>query len=309
MKAPVLFLIFNRLDTTEKVFKAIREAKPTHLYIAADGPRLNKAGEYEKCEETRKFVVSGIDWDCEVKTLFRNENLGCRNAVSSGITWFFDQVEYGIILEDDCVPQASFFTFCDTMLKYYNENESIYGIGGTNLQDGIQRGDGSYYFSKYAGIWGWASWSRAWKKYDINMSSLEEFEKENKIQKIFKDKKEQNFWLNLLKKVPNYNTWDYQWLYTIWNHEGIYIIPNSNLINNIGFDAGGTHTMDVPSWYNKLSANREEIKEIVHPSSISISEDADRFLFNEAFQGKSSIMKRGTSFIKRVIKRVIKGDL
>jgi hypothetical protein len=165
---PILFLIFNRPDTTDKVFEKIREIQPRQLFISADGPRPDRKDEREKCEEARK-VIQKIDWKCELKTNFSEKNLGCRVGVSSGIDWFFSQVSKGIILEDDCLPDASFFNFCKVLLEYYRNDERIMHIGGINVQDGRMRGTASYYFSKISHIWGWATWKRAWEKYDVNI--------------------------------------------------------------------------------------------------------------------------------------------
>jgi len=158
LKTPVLFLIFKRLDTTKQVFEQIKKAKPPRLYIAADGPRDYVEGEAEKVKAAREYVLSNIDWNCEVKTLFREKNLGCGKAVSEAITWFFENEEQGIILEDDTVPSQSFFWFCEELLNRYKDEKKVWHIGGTNFQDGIIRGNGDYYFSALNHIWGWASW-------------------------------------------------------------------------------------------------------------------------------------------------------
>ena len=172
-QTPILFLIFNRPDTTKRVFESIRSIKPAKLYIAADGDRKDKVGEDLLCKDTRS-IIDLIDWECEIKTLFRPENLGCKIAVSSAIDWFFENEEQGIILEDDCLPNESFYIYCETLLNYYAFNERIMHISGNNFQDGMMRGNGSYYFSNYNHIWGWASWKRAWKAYNVDLSFLTE---------------------------------------------------------------------------------------------------------------------------------------
>ena len=163
MNVPVLFLIFKRPDTTQRVFEAIKKAKPKQLFISADGGRNEE--EKKSCNALREAIVAQIDWDCELKTLFRENNLGCKMAVSSGISWFFEEVEQGIILEDDCLPNESFFKFCETMLEKYKDDQSIWHIGANNFQDSIKRGDADYFFSMYSHIWGWASWRDRWQKY------------------------------------------------------------------------------------------------------------------------------------------------
>ena len=156
LETPVLFLVFNRPDTTAQVFEAIRQAKPPRLYVASDGAREDKEGELEKVKQVRE-IVSQVDWNCEVKTLFRDKNLGCKIAVSSAIDWFFEQEEMGIILEDDCLPHPTFFRFCQELLERYRDDERIGMISGNNFQFGRKCTDYSYYFSMYSHIWGWAS--------------------------------------------------------------------------------------------------------------------------------------------------------
>lgn len=273
MKTPVLFLMFNRPELTFRVFEEIRKAKPSKLFIAADGPRQEKEGESEKCELARS-IINKIDWTCEIKTLFRDNNLGCRDAVSSAITWFFDSVEEGIILEDDCLPNQSFFTFCEVLLDKYRTEEKIMHIGGTNFQDNIKRGNASYYFSIHPNIWGWATWKRAWKNYSINMDEFDGFKK---TQTTFKHPRIAKFNIDKLEKTRSgeINTWDYQWFYSIWKLNGICIIPNSNLITNIGFGENATHTKDLNSFLSGISTS--ELARVKHPDKIIIDKIADDY--------------------------------
>ncbi|MFH1427813.1 MAG: nucleotide-diphospho-sugar transferase, partial [Patescibacteria group bacterium] len=195
---PILFLIFNRPETTQRVFDKIKIIKPRHLFVAADGPREGK-NESEKCQAVRD-IIKQIDWDCKVNTLFRDKNLGCKLAVSSAIDWFFDNVEEGIILEDDCLPDPSFFKFCQELLVKYREDSNVMCISGDNFNPNLYNGSDSYFFSKVASIWGWASWRRAWKYYDIEMKSFLLFSKNNKVKKIFNSRLEQKAWLDVLLK-------------------------------------------------------------------------------------------------------------
>ena len=173
MHSPVLFLVFNRPETTRRVFEAIRTAKPSRLYIAADGPRLEREGERANCEEVRKIALE-VDWECDVKTLFRDENLGCKRAVSEGISWFFEHEDEGIILEDDCLPDRSFFSFCKDLLERYRHDTRIMVISGVNFQQGRKRTEYSYYFSIYPHCWGWATWRSAWNCFREDGSQLME---------------------------------------------------------------------------------------------------------------------------------------
>jgi hypothetical protein len=243
-QVPVLFLIFNRFDTTKKVFEAIRQAKPYHLYVASDGPRDNRTGENEKVENIRRYVLDNIDWQCEVKTLFREKNLGCGKAVSGAITWFFEQEEMGIILEDDCLPMQSFFPFCETLLEYYKSDTRIFLISAYNKQGQWNSDKYDYFFSNLGGIWGWASWARAWKHYDFNISDIDEFISLNGFTYLFGKivgKIRGNMMVEGIKK-KKIDTWDYQFGYTRNKNNGLSIVPSKNLITNIGFNNEATHT-------------------------------------------------------------------
>ena len=167
---PVLFIIFNRPETTSLVFEQIKKVQPKYLFIAADGPRSNMPGELELCNAAREIVLNGIDWDCKIKTLFRTENAGCKKAVSKAINWFFDNVEQGIILEDDCLPDQKFFTFCKEMLWEYKDDMDIIAINGCNFNY-HKNDDEGYFFSRYMNVWGWATWKRAAEMIDYNMPS------------------------------------------------------------------------------------------------------------------------------------------
>ena len=240
MKSPVLFVVFNRPDTTTQVFEAIRKAKPTKLYIAADGPRPHKNGEVDRCTEVRNFA-SKVDWPCEVFTLFQKENLGCKRGVSTAITWFFENEEEGIILEDDVVPHPDFFTYCDEMLAKYRDDQRVMMITGTNYLSNKNL-DEPYFFSEHFTIWGWATWKRAWSLYDIDMQlwdnpkvkeSLSYKFNNSYIWKHFRDT------FDSLKSTY-IDTWDIQWVFTCLINSGLCITPKVNLITNIGVE--GTHS-------------------------------------------------------------------
>ena len=279
---PILFLIFNRPLETEKVFLKIKEIKPKYLYISADGYRNNIKDEKENCQKTRE-IIKHIDWDCELKTNFYDKNLGCKDAVSSGITWFFQNVQEGIILEDDCLPDISFFNYCKILLEKYRHDTRIMHISGTNFQDGILREDSSYYFSKYVHVWGWATWKRAWDLYDVNIQYFDKFLVYKSIKNIFADKKEQKYLLknfNLVytnKKI----TWDYQWHYTNLINNGLSITPNKNLVSNIGFGEKATHT----SQKHHPFSNRpiDKLDNITHPSFTIPNIEADRYTYKKYF--------------------------
>lgn len=301
-ETPILFLIFNRPETTRKVFEQIRKIKPRRLFVAADGPRTDKTGEAEKCRETRD-VIGCVDWDCEVKTLFRDRNLGCKRAVSSAISWFYEQVEAGIVLEDDCLPSSSFFSFCAELLRRYADDERVMMISGDNFQDGIQRGDASYYFSQIPHIWGWATWRRAWNRYDVAMSAFPEFLKAGGINRISTAIDVQNFWLTNF--VSTYegriNTWDYQWVFAMFLHGGLSICPQVNMISNIGFGGDSTHTADAGHRFANMA--RHDIGNVVHPDSIKADLEADAYDYRMVCDVGCHSKRSGFSRWRKVLRK------
>lgn len=225
LNTPIAFLIFRRPDLTARVFAAIRQAQPRQLFIVADGARNEE--ENLLCQQARA-VTEVIDWDCEVFRNYANENLGCRKRVSSGLDWVFAQVEEAIILEDDCLPHPSFFRYCQELLDYYREDERIWCISGDNFQDGQWRGDGSYYFSNFNHCWGWASWRRAWNKYDHDLANWEKFRDRQYLNSILDSELEIKYWQNTFEQLYETgkpNTWDYPWTFTCWQNSGLTILP------------------------------------------------------------------------------------
>lgn len=277
LNTPVLFLIFNRPDVTLRVFNAIALAKPAQLFIAADGPRANKPGEKEKCDITKQIVLDAINWDCQVYTLFREENWGCGKAVAGAITWFFDHVEQGIILEDDCLPTQSFFRFCDEMLNKYKNSEQIYAVSGTNLL-GSYNSTYSYTYSIIGGIWGWASWRRAWQHFDSDISCWKKNFIKQTIRENIKNEKIFNYYAEIFNTnlTDPVDTWDYQWLFARFLNAGISIVPIKNQIQNIGFGKDATHTFDSGSTLNSI-----KIEDLIFPLK-----EADTIIPDRAFDQK-----------------------
>ncbi len=302
LSTPVLFLIFNRPDTTRRVFEAIRQVRPRRLYIAVDGPRDDKPGEAEKVREVREFVMSSIDWDCEVKTLFRDKNLGCKYAVSGAITWFFENEERGIILEDDTLPGPGFFWFCEELLARYQDDLRVWHIGGfSTLNEEVLVNQDSYYFSKFNHIWGWASWANRWRCYDVKISLLDAFFKDRYIENITSSPLLQRFWIENFEAVSKgkIDTWDYQWYFTTWINGGLSIIPSVNLVKNIGFGAGATHTGKAGENLSRMEI-QEIPTELVHPLIVMPNKVYD------AFNAKVLFGLNYFRFFLRLIKRLIK---
>jgi hypothetical protein len=263
LNTAVLFLVFNRPDTTKQVFEAIKQAKPPKLYIAADGPRDTREGEGAKCREVRTIIDKGIDWDCQVHRLYREKNLGCKVAVSSAIDWFFENVEEGIILEDDCLPSQSFFWFCEELLDKYKDDMRVGQISGFNYGYSDDTLKYDYFFSKYPMIWGWASWRNRWVNYDLRMLDFEEFVETNQMSLMFNqkhelEKRKRNFYDVKDGKI---DTWDYQWSFTLYKNKQFSIIPKDNFVLNLGFGGEGTHTKGKSSFSN---IQQKEMSSINH---------------------------------------------
>jgi len=301
---PVLLLIFNRPDVTERVFAEIRKLKPKRLFIAADGPRAHKPNDPDLCLQTRN-MVKDVDWDCEVKQLYRNDNLGCKLAVSSAITWFFSQVEYGIILEDDILPHPSFFPYMQEVLKRYKDDDRVMMVSGYNTQHGQKRSDASYYFSHYPHIWGWGTWKRAWDKYDVKIDRLAEFKRQNQIANLFDDPVVQEFWMDKFQMVHDnkYDTWDFQWVYTVFSEAGLCVQPNVNLVSNIGFDMNATHTTF--SGAEEANLQTYDIGEIVHPDFIIADRAADEYEVEHIFHLTATpLIRRPVSLQRKVLRQI-----
>lgn len=291
LKTAVLFLVFNRPDTTRQVFEAIRKAKPPRLYVAADGPRADKPGEAEKVEQARRIAMQ-VDWECEIKTLFRDENLGCKIGVSSAIDWFFENVEDGIILEDDCLPEQSFFWFCQELLERYRDDKRIMTISGNNFQFGRKRTDYSYYFSRYMHCWGWATWKRAWQYFDLKMTQWPKIRDEGWLNDILDSTSEVISRKKLFDSAfkNEVDSWARVWTYSIWLQNGLNILPNINLVSNIGFDSDSTHTKDRNKHYANMKTEIMKIP-LQHPPFIIRDSEADAFTRKTHFGSRYSISK------------------
>lgn len=277
VNTPVVFLVYKRPKHTEKVLDAIRQARPKELFVVADGPK--NQGEEESTSSTIALIKKGITWDCSVKWNIAESNMGLANRVSSGITWAMRQCNEAIILEDDCLPDPSFFPYCAEMLEMYSREEKIMSITGDNFQKEIQRGDASYYFSFFHHCWGWATWKRAWDHYDHSLTCWTktlQFIKEQEIPNFEK------YWegIKSLLDEGNINSWAYRWIFSIWARRGLTITPNLNLVQNIGYGDEGTHTKG-PNIAPKKSSMIFPLK---HPSEISVCSTADKYAAENWFK-------------------------
>lgn len=300
-ETPVLLIIFNRPDTTRRVFEVIRQQKPKYLFVAADGPRLDHPEDEGKCSAARNEI--NVDWDCELKTLYRTENRGCGLGPSEAITWFFENVDQGIILEDDVIPHPSFFKYCSELLLRFNNDQRISMISGINLISPWKAENASYLFSYMGGIPGWATWKRAWSKFDYSLSEWETTDSKNRIKRLLGNNAIFNHfsrYFNHFASTKQIDVWDYQWLFSRWNILGCSIVPCVNLVNNIGFGPDATHTITFDHPQSKIQAS-----EILFPlkhKSFQIDTEYDQLVFKTLFREKrAGIFK----IFKRAIRRVL----
>ena len=263
---PVLLIVFNRPHKAMQVFEKIRQVRPPKMFIVADGSRPNRPGEIEKVQQCRA-IKDLVDWDCDLKVNFAETNMGCRDRIASGITWAFEHVDELIILEDDCVPDLTFFRFCQELLEKYRDDNRIFSIGGYSY-DHCEPFEESYAFSKIFECWGWATWKRAWNYFDITMSQWSALKQDKYWKNIFGEQDRTNlkneFQLTYEGKI---NSWGYIFYINSLANHALHIIPKVNLVRNTGFELGGTHT-GCPSIYHLCMD--EAIKfPLVHPDIIS----------------------------------------
>ncbi len=243
LSTPVVFLIFNRPETTQEAFEQIAEAEPPELYVVADGPRDEYPEDKRRCDRTRA-IIDEVDWECDVHRNFADENLGLRRRIPTGLNWVFNQVTEAIILEDDCVPNHSFFKFCDAMLEEYRDDERVVNITGTNFLGEWKSDVQDYHFSTHGSVWGWATWSACWDTYDVSMELWSDPEVRERIADFISDDaqyywRRQRYWETYKGELP---TWDFQWGFARQINSGLSIVPAKNLVSNIGFGDGATNT-------------------------------------------------------------------
>lgn len=276
---PVLVVIFNRPDLARALFNSLEKVKPEKLYVAADGPREDNENDALLCEETRK-VFDNIPWECEVKYLYREKNIGCGVGVSSAITWLFENESMGIILEDDCLPHSSFFRYCEELLHYFKDDERIFSINGFNPLGNNKELKESFAYIDYNLSWGWASWSRAWKHFAFELDS--DAEMKSVLKNHFKnDFISRRSWFKHLKQATNGKIWDYQWLYSSWKGGGIHIMPAVSLTENNGFRADGTN-YSADDRYSKIK-HKEMLFPLKFPKEVKINKKINPIIKRERF--------------------------
>ena len=277
---PILFIFFNRSNHAQQVFNVLRQVQPRRLFLAGDGPRIGRPSDAEGCREARELAMQ-VDWPCELHTRFLERNLGCKLAVSSAISWFFEHVEDGIILEDDCVPSLSFFSFCAEMLDRYRDDKRVMQISGSNFLPVRRDAGASYYFSALNDIWGWATWRRAWRHYDLSMPDYPEFKKRRLLENYVGGRAIASWLESYLDEAyrSDCSVWSSQWTYAMARQNGLTIVPPVNLVCNIGFDSEGTHSScDSWKYYGAFAA--EDIDALIHPRFILVDRGADKLRFD-----------------------------
>ncbi|MBD2459978.1 glycosyltransferase family 2 protein [Oscillatoria sp. FACHB-1407] len=284
LNTPVAMLIFKRPQTTEKVFEAVRQAKPPKLLVVSN--TLSKTPDEpleEKCAATRA-IIERVDWDCEVLKNYADTYMGCKQRIYSGLDWVFQQVDRAIVLEDDCIPHPTFWRFCDELLDRYQDDDRIAAITGDNFQLGRRRTPDSYYFSRYTHFWGWATWRRAWKNYDVNMSRWTELRDQGWLEQYLGEPEAAEWWKDTFQRTydEKVDTWDWQWILSCWVNNGLTIVPNVNLVSNIGFNAGATHTGDASDWRANMETQAIQFP-LKHPTTVTRHAEADRFEQHEYY--------------------------
>jgi hypothetical protein len=293
LKTPVAFCIFNRPDLTRQVFDAIAKVQPESLLVIGDGPRVDRLGERELVAQTRD-VLNRIDWPCQVKTNFSERNLGCKQRMATGIDWAFEQAEELIILEDDCLPNPSFFRYCEQLLERYRHDDRIMMISGDNFQP-HRRSPNSYYFSRWPHIWGWASWRRAWRRFDVEMKGWPAVKSNRTLASVFSSEQEYQYWEALLDRqyAGEIDTWDFPWAYACWIQNGLTILPETNLVSNLGFAETATHTTDTASDLANLPTF--DMDELIHPRQIAANEAADQFTWENILSPPAPVERKRIS--------------
>ena len=302
LTTPVALFVFNRPDPTARVFAAIADARPSRLLVIADGPRHERAAEALLCERVRE-IVSKVNWDCEVSTNFSDINLGCRRRVSSGLDWVFSQVEAAIILEDDCVPDASFFRYCSELLDRYRDDPRVALISGDNFQPARRAEPYSYYFSRYVHVWGWASWRRTWNHYDVGMSAWPAAREAGLLRRYFSRDRDVRYWTAIFDAVHAgaIDTWDYQLLFSCWSRHALTALPDINLISNIGHGADATHTVD-SSPFAALAAHSMAFP-LHHPPDVVPDTQADAYSQRHLFT-PASLWRVAGAKVRGVLRRL-----
>lgn len=310
MKAPVLVITFNRPDYTQKVLEAVRAYRPEKVFVFQDGARFGNDEDVNRCAAVREVVEKLIDWPCQFEKYYANENLGCGPGPAEALTWYFSQVESGIILEDDAIPHPDFFEYAAELLERYKDDHDVRAIGSMNV-DTQKWGDGSYYFSMMnRNLCAWASWRRAWTAFDIRLQSTSRIQLSKALKKYGCGLLEREYWCDRLNEVHKDgiggSSWDMQFFMSIWLNNGKGIIPNVNLSSNIGTVSDATHTLYEGNIIDNVPTS--PIMPLEHPTSQDIQYSADKsfhFRYFEDGRGDWDRKKIIYYLINKRLKKII----
>ncbi|MEM6690902.1 MAG: glycosyltransferase family 2 protein [Planctomycetota bacterium] len=283
MQTPLMLVVFNRPDHVLKSFERVRQTRPQRLFIASDGPRADRQEERQAVMASRA-IAEQVDWPCRVTKIYSDTNLGCAKRVSTAIDTAFDSVDRLCILEDDCVADSSFFRFVDCLMDRHEDDDWVTTVTGNNHQDGLQRGSGDYYFSKYSHCWGWATWRRAWKHFDFPLKPWRTYVEQKAFCEMLSERLEYKYWLSTWEAIRRgkLNSWAIPWLFSQWSVGGLTATPNVNLVENIGFDDRATHTSDQQSALRTAAGTLEQFRA---PADVARCVEADRFVDAKMFSG------------------------
>lgn len=283
---PIAIFTFNRPELTERLLGILAQVKPSRILVISDGPRSHVPGDVEKCAAVRR-LFENIGWTCRVDRNFAESNMGSFSRNSSGLNWVFEQVEEAIILEDDCLPDLSFFPYCEELLERYRDDSRVGLISGNNfLRQSADQEKPSYFFSRYPMTWGWASWRRTWHQVDLNMPYWPQFRDSGELRQAVFSTVESNYWRGIYDAILERrmkNAWDYQLILTCMKFNLLTIVPSVNLVSNVGFGPGGTHCMDESSPLHDVSKGELEFP-LVHPADVQRSDSVDHEMFRIRFQ-------------------------
>lgn len=275
---PILLIIYNRAEETHNCFEVLKVLKPSKLYVAGDGADPDKKVDYAKCLRARNVVTP--NWECDVKTFYKDEHVGKAQMIFQAINWFFENEPEGIILLDDILPHIDFFYYCEELLERFRHVHKVVHISGANFQKHHKRGDASYYFSAYANTWGFATWKDRWTHFDLKMTELNNVNFNEIVGRYFAKKKERKHWIkwyNVLK-IKKLDLWDYQYNFHLWFQDGLCVTPNTNLITNAGFKKNKKHRI------RKLMMPSRAILPLTHPEEIVQETRADYYAFKKFYK-------------------------
>lgn len=279
---PILILAWKRPEKLKLLILKLKSAKPNKIYVSIDGPNNDRLC-IKKVKETKDIIDKEINWKCSLSKNYETKNIGCKNAVSKGISWLFRFEEYGIILEEDCIPDLSFLLFAEAMLNKYKKDKSVFTITGDCFVKNSNKYKETYYYSKYPHCWGWATWKDRWDNFDSEIKFWPLLKQSKKWKRIHPNLLERIYWNKIMDRVfkNEIDSWAYPWAGSIWNKEGKTVTPMLNLVTNLGFEEDGTHTLDKKSKLGNKPVY--EIKQFIGPKNREKNFHLDKECFYSTF--------------------------